>query len=200
MDKNDIDKRIITRRRGDELVDAILKASWDELSDMGYTSLTIEGVAARAKTNKAVIYRRWENKSRLVIETLKKYIPRSEKVTPNTGNLRDDVFLLLKRIAVPLQMIGGETIHGLMVEYFSKHIINSFPQIMSGIEGRFENYMRDILKNAELRGEVDLEKITSRIISLPLDLVRYEILTTHKPITENVLNEIVDDIFMPLIK
>ncbi|WP_326513496.1 TetR/AcrR family transcriptional regulator [Clostridium intestinale] len=200
MDKNDIDKRIITRRRGDELVDAILKASWDELSEMGYTSLTIEGVAARAKTNKAVIYRRWENKSRLVIETLKKYIPRSEKVTPNTGNLRDDVFLLLKRIAVPLQMIGGETIHGLMVEYFSKHIINSFPQIMSGIEGRFENYMRDILKNAELRGEVDLEKITSRIISLPLDLVRYEILTTHKPITENVLNEIVDDIFMPLIK
>ncbi|MNP15534.1 Bacterial regulatory protein, tetR family [compost metagenome] len=167
---------------------------------MGYTSLTIEGVAARAKTNKAVIYRRWENKSRLVIETLKKYIPRSEKVTPNTGNLREDVFLLLKRIVVPLQMIGGETIHGLMVEYFSKHIINSFPQIMSGIEGRFENYMRDILKNAELRGEVDLEKITSRIISLPLDLVRYEILTTHKPITENVLNEIVDDIFMPLIK
>ncbi|MNM63323.1 Bacterial regulatory protein, tetR family [compost metagenome] len=200
MDKNDIDKKILTRRRGDELVDAILKASWDELSEMGYTSLTIEGVAARAKTNKAVIYRRWENKSRLVIETLKKYIPRSEKVTPNTGNLRDDVFLLLKRIAVPLQMIGGETIHGLMVEYFSKHIINSFPQIMSGIEGRFENYMRDILKNAELRGEVDLEKITSRIISLPLDLVRYEILTTHKPITENVLNEIVDDIFMPLIK
>ncbi len=200
MDKNDIDKKILTRRRGDELVDAILKASWDELSEMGYTSLTIEGVAARAKTNKAVIYRRWENKSRLVIETLKKYIPRSEKVTPNTGNLREDVFLLLKRIAVPLQMIGGETIHGLMVEYFSKHIINSFPQIMSGIEGRFENYMRDILKNAELRGEVDLEKITSRIISLPLDLVRYEILTTHKPITENVLNEIVDDIFMPLIK
>ena len=200
MDKNDIDKKILTRRRGDELVDAILKASWDELSEMGYTSLTIEGVAARAKTNKAVIYRRWENKSRLVIETLKKYIPRSEKLTPNTGNLRDDVFLLLKRIAVPLQMIGGETIHGLMVEYFSKHIINSFPQIMSGIEGRFENYMRDILKNAELRGEVDLEKITSRIISLPLDLVRYEILTTHKPITENVLNEIVDDIFMPLIK
>lgn len=200
MDKNDIDKKILTRRRGDELVDAILKASWDELSEMGYTSLTIEGVAARAKTNKAVIYRRWENKSRLVIETLKKYIPRSEKVTPNTGNLREDVFLLLKRIAVPLQMIGGETIHGLMVEYFSKHIMNSFPQIMSGIEGRFENYMRDILKNAELRGEVDLEKITSRIISLPLDLVRYEILTTHKPITENVLNEIVDDIFMPLIK
>lgn len=200
MDKNDIDKKILTRRRGDELVDAILKASWDELSEMGYTSLTIEGVAARAKTNKAVIYRRWENKSRLVIETLKKYIPRSEKVTPNTGNLREDVFLLLKRIVVPLQMIGGETIHGLMVEYFSKHIINSFPQTMSGIEGRFENYMRDILKNAELRGEVDLEKITSRIISLPLDLVRYEILTTHKPITENVLNEIVDDIFMPLIK
>lgn len=200
MDKNDIDKKILTRRRGDELVDAILKAAWDELSEMGYTSLTIEGVAARAKTNKAVIYRRWENKSRLVIETLKKYIPRSEKVTPNTGNLREDVFLLLKRIAVPLQMIGGETIHGLMVEYFSKHIMNSFPQIMSGIEGRFENYMRDILKNAELRGEVDLEKITSRIISLPLDLVRYEILTTHKPITENVLNEIVDDIFMPLIK
>jgi AcrR family transcriptional regulator len=46
------------RRRGEILEDAIIKAAWDELSDIGYNSLTMETIAARAKTNKVVLYRR----------------------------------------------------------------------------------------------------------------------------------------------
>jgi hypothetical protein len=56
-----------------------------------------------------------------------------------------------------------------------------------------------ILKNAEMRGEVNLEKISPRILSLPADLLRYQLLMTHEPISDKIISEIVDDIFLPLI-
>jgi hypothetical protein len=60
--------------------------------------------------------------------------------------------------------------------------------------------MITILKNAEERGEVRLEDLSARIISLPLDLFCYELVTTYAPISDQVLNEVVDDIFMPLVR
>jgi hypothetical protein len=41
--------------------------------------------------------------------------------------------------------------------------------------------------------------MSPRIIALPFDLLRYEILTTHEPTSDQTINEIVDTIFMPLI-
>ena len=71
------------------------------------------------------------------------------------------------------------------------------------IERRSENKltaaMEAILKNAELRGEVSLEKLTPRIISLPLDLLQYEMITKLKPVSDEAIAEIVDNIFIPLI-
>ena len=46
-----------TRRRGTALEAALLEAAWDELSEVGYAALTMEGVAARARTSRAVLYR-----------------------------------------------------------------------------------------------------------------------------------------------
>jgi hypothetical protein len=43
------------RRRGEELEHAVLVAAWDELVDVGFASLTMESVAARARTGVAVL-------------------------------------------------------------------------------------------------------------------------------------------------
>ncbi|AKB81715.1 Transcriptional regulator, TetR family [Methanosarcina barkeri 3] len=190
-----------TRRRGKVLEDAILEAAWKELCDVGYNHLTIEGVAARAKTNKAVVYRRWANKPALILSVLRKFVlPLYPKEVPNTGDLRNDVFFFLHGIAKPLQIIGAETIHRLMVD-LGKDKLFSIPQIMNlKKEDKLTAAMITILKNAEMRGEVKLEKISLRIISLPLDLLRYELLTTHEPVSDKIIHEIVDDIFMPLIR
>lgn len=196
---SDENKNTVTRRRGKILEAAILQAAWDELNNLGYSHLTMEGVAARAKTNKAVLYRRWPNKPTLVISTIQKHIPKPITDAPNTGNLRNDVIILLEEISKPLQAISAETIHGLMVDS-SSHIISSIPQIVSkNNKDTLSKFMMTILKNAELRGEVNLEKVSPRIISLPMDLLRYEILTTHEPISDKTVSEIVDDIFIPLI-
>ena len=48
-----------TRRRGKELEDALYDATLAELAAVGYGGLTMEGIAARARTGKAALYRRW---------------------------------------------------------------------------------------------------------------------------------------------
>lgn len=200
--ESDKNYRTGTRRRGKILEDAMLEAAWEELREVGYNRLTMEGVAIRAKTNKAVVYRRWANKPILVSAVLRKFLPPLyPKEVPNTGDLRNDVFSFLQGIAKPLQTIGAETIHGLVVEYLDKDKIAAIPQIMHPkTESKLTTAMKTILKNAEMRGEVKLEKISPRVISLPVDLLRYELLTTHEPISDKIISEIVDDIFMPLVQ
>lgn len=164
----------------------------------------MEGVAARAGTNKAVLYRRWPNKTELVIASLRRYLPKRTNDVPDTGNLRDDVFAYLHGLVKPLHTIGAKTIHGLMVEYISKdgkQLMSLIPQLMRPkTESKLTSTMTAILKNAENRGEVSLEKLNPRIVSLPLDLLKFEILTTHEPVSDKTIMEIIDDIFMPLVR
>jgi len=189
-----------TRRRGAILEEAILNAAMDELSEIGYQNLTMENVAARARTNKAVLYRRWPNKSKLVIAALHKFIPHIPHEVPNTGDLRNDVYTYLRRLVEPLKKIGTSTIRSLMAEQLTAGFLASVPQIIrTGPEDILTAPMVEILKNAELRGEVKIEKLNIRVISLPVDLVRYELLARLEAISDEVIAEIVDDIFLPLI-
>ncbi|WP_424537053.1 TetR-like C-terminal domain-containing protein [Sphaerisporangium viridialbum] len=50
------------------------------------------------------------------------------------------------------------------------------------------------------RGEIKPEHLSERIKSLPFDLLRHEILTTFAPVPDRVLEEIVDTIFLPLVR
>src|SRR5689334_10735904 len=67
------------RKRGAALEDAILDAAFDELSEVGYTAFSVEGVAARARTGKASIYRRWPTRAQLMLDALSAYLPTPEK-------------------------------------------------------------------------------------------------------------------------
>ncbi|MNN90071.1 hypothetical protein D3C81_2079710 [compost metagenome] len=60
--------------------------------------------------------------------------------------------------------------------------------------------IRAILENAEKRGEITLGDISPRVISLPANLLVYELLTTHEPLAEETVTGIIDDIFLPLIR
>src|SRR5438445_2508913 len=55
-----------SRRRGEVLERALYEATLAELAEVGYGGLTMEGIAARAHTGKAALYRRWCSKQDLV--------------------------------------------------------------------------------------------------------------------------------------
>ncbi|MFB5673820.1 TetR-like C-terminal domain-containing protein [Paenibacillus terreus] len=112
---------------------------------------------------------------------------------PNTGDLRSDVIIALNRLNEILRQIGPETIHGLM------SVLTGIP-LSELINFRRTHTMQTILKRAVERGEIRGEKITPRITSLPVDLVRHEVLITYEPVSQDTIAEIVDEIFLPLIK
>ena len=84
---------------GAKLEAALLEAAWDELTAAGYAAFTIEGVAARAKTSRAVIYRRWPSRAELVVAAHWHHSALAQEEVPDTGALRGDVLASLRRLS-----------------------------------------------------------------------------------------------------
>lgn len=81
------------RPRSEEAHKAILDATVELLAEVGFSGLTVEGVAQRAGVGKATIYRRWPSKLPLVVEAYGR-LPGMEDV--DTGRLADDLKRMLQ--------------------------------------------------------------------------------------------------------
>jgi TetR/AcrR family transcriptional regulator of autoinduction and epiphytic fitness len=75
----------------------ILEAVLDELGEVGYGSLTIEAVAARAGVGKSTIYRHWSGKLALVEDAFRTL--KATVVVPEAGTLRERVVGMLEQVA-----------------------------------------------------------------------------------------------------
>jgi AcrR family transcriptional regulator len=186
-----------TRRRGEALETALLDAAWDELAAVGYAALTMEGVADRAGTSRAVLYRRWHNRPELVIAALRHHRPLLSGAVPDTGTLRGDVLALLRRSAAGLAEWGSETTYGLLGDCFAD------AELLASLHGQVGHVgagvMTTILKHAADRGEVRSD-VAPRVATLPTDLFRHELFVTRTPPADGVIVEIVDEVFLPLVR
>jgi len=186
------------RRRGEVLEGEILQATLDELAEVGYARLTIEGVAARVRTGRTVLYRRWRGRAELVMAALRRHRPLLSREAPDTGSLREDVLALLRRYREGLDGIGRDTLYGLAAEYFLDD--DAFPIFRRGVEAGREA-MTAILWRASQRGEVEIARLTPMVVSLPVDLLRHELLfVAEGDVGEERLRQIVDDVFLPLVR
>lgn len=73
------------RPRDPHIGDAVLAATVEVLSQVGYARLTLEEVARRAGTTKPSIYRRWRSRQQLVLDALGRTIDSGEARVPDTG-------------------------------------------------------------------------------------------------------------------
>jgi AcrR family transcriptional regulator len=178
-----------TRRRGAALESDILDAVWAELAEVGYARLTMEGVAARARTSKQVLYRRWHNRAELVLAAARHRVVSIGDDIPDTGTLRGDVLSVLRTFATRYQDFGPDVVHGVMSE--ARDLRPEFTHVV-------EATMTTILERAADRGEIRADVITPRLATLPTDLLRHEMLLTSRTVDEAALTEIVDDVFLPL--
>jgi hypothetical protein len=58
----------------------------------------------------------------------------------------------------------------------------------------------DILDRAVARGEADPHRITPRVRTVTFDLFRHDVFMTLKPLTDQDILGIVDEIFLPLVR
>ena len=59
--------------------------------------------------------------------------------------------------------------------------------------------MSEVLDRAAARGETRAAALGPRVARLPLDLLRHELILTHQPPSQRTLEEILDEIFLPLV-
>jgi AcrR family transcriptional regulator len=187
-----------TRRRGTELEQAILDATWAELTEVGYTALTIEAVAKRAGTSKPVIYRRWPSRAALVVASWSQRQPIQEAI-PDLGTLRADLLWLFTRVAARMDIMMSQTIAGVMAEAF-KH-----PEVQQLLRDRLDSApltksVWRIVDNAVARGELRPVVLPRRVMRLPLDLLRAEAIMGGNPLPEATLTGLVDEVYIPLLK
>jgi AcrR family transcriptional regulator len=186
------------RRRGEDLENAILAAAWAELVDNGYGNFTIDAVAERAGTSRSVLYRRWLDRDALVAATVEFGVKGSPLETPDTGTLRGDIIELLRLSnASRAQLLPLMSV--LMGSYFSQTGV-TFADLRLRILGdRAGSRISVILDRAVARGEADPDRLTPRVRTVAFDLFRHDLLMTLKPLAEDDIEAIVDEIFLPLV-
>lgn len=190
------DDRPQRRRRGEELEAALLQATWDELTEVGYGALTIDAVAHRAGTSRTVVYRRWATKAELTLAAITHIGRRNQMAAPNTGSLREDMLAVMrhangKRIGLTALMVaylGG---------YFQE--TGTAPvDLRRAVIGDGPLLLDEIIDQAIERGEVSAERMTPRVRAVAFDLMRHDALMTLREVPDEQLVEILDEVFMPL--
>jgi AcrR family transcriptional regulator len=190
------DARTVTnRRRGKVLEAAIFKVVFEELAETGYVNFSIERVAARAGTSKPVIYRRWPTRAQLVYAALRATRPVLSTETPDTGTVRGDVMVILRGVAELVDELTPEVIFGLIAELLHE----SDSSLFTEVHELNTKLMMEILTRGVARGEI-AEKLTPRLAALPFDLVRHQLVLLRQPLTAQDMEEIVDRIFLPLVR
>jgi hypothetical protein len=116
---------------------------------------------------------------------------------PDTGSLRGDVLALLERMSAALRSLGTHVIVGLLADYL--HDPEVFAYLRPLVMTQGHDVMQRLLRRAAERGEIPGADVSPHVASLPIDLLRHELLVTQTAATPEAIIAIVDDVFLPLV-
>jgi AcrR family transcriptional regulator len=183
-----------SRRRGEVLERALYEATLAELAEVGYGGLTMEGIATRAHTGKAALYRRWCSKHDLVHAALVYNLP----PLPELRSGRSPRENLLTLFTAHRDILAGKTgfpslyiIHQLLHEpemraIFADAVVCPRLQIVESI-----------VQAAVDNGEIDPAAVTPLTARVGPALINHHFLLTGEPPTRRELALIVDTVIPP---
>jgi AcrR family transcriptional regulator len=189
--------RTSTRRRGDALECAIYEAVFHQLQTVGYTGLTMEGVAACARTGKAALYRRWTGKQDLVVDAIDHALP-SLADLPDHGDVRDDLLDLLRRMAGMVNSPTGCALQCLLAEVDRDHQFSALlhERVLAPRKGSF----LAVLERAADRGQVRREAVNPLVAEAGLAMVVQRFLVDGPPVPDAYVVSVLDGVVMPLLR
>ena len=158
------------RPRSIESHRAILKATLELLSEVGYERMSIEGIASRAKVGKSTIYRRYKGKEELVADAIESI--REEVVIPDTGNIWTDIDALIENAArITFNPLGKQAVATIISSASSNP---EFAQIYSEkyLQPRKEAFAV-VIKRAKARKEVQFDLDANFIFDVMSGMMLY---------------------------
>jgi AcrR family transcriptional regulator len=186
-----------TRRRGETLEHAIFDAVLYQLQTVGYLGLTMEGVAACARTGKAALYRRWPCKEDLVVDALDHALP-SLADLPDHGDVRDDLLDLLRQMTAMVNSATGCALQGLLAEIDRDH---PFARLLhERVFAPRKHTFLTVLQRAADRGQVRAGAASPLVAEVGPAMVAQRFLADGAPVPDDYVVSVVDDVVMPLLR
>jgi AcrR family transcriptional regulator len=183
-----------SRRRGEVLERALYEATLAELAEVGYGGLTMEGIAARAHTGKAALYRRWCSKHDLVHAALVFAVPPLSE--PRSGrSARENLLtvftahrdVLAGKTAFPGLYIIAQLIHEPELRaIFADAVVSPRLKIVDSI-----------LRAAIDNGDIDPATVTPLTARIGPALINQHFMLTGEPPNRRELALVVDTVIPP---
>lgn len=174
---------------------AIRDATWAEVMDRGYSGVTFEGVARRAKTGKPVLYRRYRSRAQMVTDAIPTLRVPAMDIEPS-GNLRDDILSMTQSLADAWQEIGIDTYRSLIAEADD----DTLQTFQAKVVIHTDRTIRRALEAARDRGEIGPARVPDRVAMSILALARNELFFARSTIESSTLAEFVDLIYLPAVE
>jgi AcrR family transcriptional regulator len=179
-----------TRRRSRRAEVAILEATLGLLDELGFSGLTMDGIAARAGVGKATIYRHWTSKAHVVVDAFRAFIPPAP--TPAGDDFREDLLTFVRSLVdgltrSPLAGILPSLVEAAERDPELERLFSEFGQERRAV-------LRGVFERAAARGELreglDLELALELVVS-PIFARR---LVFRRPPTPAYAERIVDEL------
>ena len=150
----------------------------------------------RAHTSKPVLYRRWADRTELLVAAVAHHRQRFAIDRPDTGTLRGDVIAILTQLSerqsdaviiLAKYSIGASWLGIDSHELYGRTALSERPSIAMAVD------------NARERGELSCE-LPDTLMHMPGDLGRAAIIRDMRPLSESDIVAVVDELFLPLVR
>lgn len=153
------------RRRSQRAERAILESTLALLGEVGFSGLTIDGIAARAGVGKATIYRHWGSKAQVVIEAWLAFVPPVPE--PDTGDLRGDLLAILGFMVEGIGQSPLARIMPSLIEAAERdaELAALFREFVAGRAAVLRRVLERAAARGELRPGLDLDLAVALVVS-----------------------------------
>jgi AcrR family transcriptional regulator len=175
---------------------AILDATVELLSEVGYDRMTVDQIAKRARASKATIYRRWAGKPELVVDVICRRFDTDAPPGQDTGSLRGDLASVFRGLCEAV-----ERKHALVIGLSSTLVSDQEPArtLRAHMPARNLGDVDALLERAVERGELAGPVDAGRLFGVAEALVWHRMIFTGPEFDEGFVAESVDGVLMPVV-
>ncbi|WP_223839474.1 TetR/AcrR family transcriptional regulator [Saccharopolyspora pogona] len=175
---------------------ALRQAAMEVLAQVGYRALTMDAVAAHARAGKATIYRRWDSKLDLVIDTCTQLVQRSVP-EPDQGSIEADLGEFLRGFASFLTGPVGKAAQALVGE------LPHEPELAAAFRESFllpqRDMLRRIIERGVQRGEIRADAPIDTVVELAGAGLIYRLMLTDEPLDTGFVDRLLREGLLPLL-
>lgn len=167
----------------------VMAAAAQLLVENGYASVTIEGIAAKAKVAKTTIYRWWPTKAAIFMELYNELAAKTLTAL-DTGSVTEDLRNLLRGMfKLFTTTSAGPAMVGMISEAQSNSEVAKVFQEQFMVRRR--NVTRTILQRGVERGELQADLDIDLAIDVISGAIWYRLLQGHAPLDEQFADGVV---------